>query len=149
MDLALRYSERPCEVGMSGKRPTAPPIALIGVLIAGALAQVIWSTRGSLSEALPGIVFFLGAGGMMVMFARWRTQADSFAKVACLIAFGTWALAVAVGSVGEGFTRSHPSYWIAGLALLIGFVGGLATLIRVYRERSQAGESAPPSSSKD
>ncbi|WP_344887964.1 hypothetical protein [Actinomadura meridiana] len=96
------------------------------------MAQVIWISGGSLYEASQGIAFFLGAGGMMVMFYRWRWQGDSLAKVLCLTTFGTWALAVMVGSVGEGFTRSHPSFWIAGLALLIGIAGEVLTLARIY-----------------
>ncbi|TDB79137.1 hypothetical protein E1264_35920 [Actinomadura sp. KC216] len=108
-------------------------------MVVVALAQVVWASGGSLYEASQGIAFFLGAGGMMLMFYRWRWLGDGLAKVLCLTAFGTWALAVMVGSVGDGFAPSHPSFWIAGVALLIGLVGGVLALVRVYLERKKAG----------
>ncbi|MFB4316560.1 hypothetical protein [Actinomadura sp. 21ATH] len=88
----------------------------------------------SWSTALQGAAFYLGAAGMMVMFYRWQRQGDRGAAVLAVSAFATWALAVAVGSF-TGVEPGAPAFWIAGVALLIGFGGGAVTLMRMYRER--------------
>ncbi|KAB2380121.1 hypothetical protein [Actinomadura montaniterrae] len=98
---------------------------------------------GSWSVALQGIAFFLGAGGMMVMFYRWRRQGDRRAAALVVPAFATWALAVALASA-TGVEPGTPAFWIAGVALLIGVGGGAVTLARMHRERRNESESSSP-----
>jgi hypothetical protein len=98
---------------------------------------------GSWPVALQGIAFFLGAGGMMVMFNRWRRHGDRRAAVLVVPAFATWALAVAVASV-TGVEPGTPAFWIAGVALLIGVGGGAVTLVRMYQERGSESEAPSP-----
>lgn len=105
------------------------------MVISSAVAVFVIS-GGSWSSALQGIAFFMGAGGMLVMFYRWRRQGDRGAAVLVVSAFATWGLAVAVGSV-TGVEPGTPAFWIGGAALLIGVGGGLVTLVRMLRERGK------------
>ncbi|MGI5325093.1 hypothetical protein [Actinomadura nitritigenes] len=112
-------------------------------MVISAAVAVFVISEGSWSVALQGIAFFMGAGGMMVMFYRWRRHGDRGAAVLVVPAFATWVLAVAVASV-SGAERGTPAFWIAGVALLIGVGGGVVTLVRMYRERGR--DSEAPSS---
>jgi hypothetical protein len=87
-----------------------------------------WTTRAEI------IAFFAGSGGMVLMFHRWRRHGDRLAKALCLASFGTWGLAVITWGVG-GANAGKPwslGFDVAAAALLIGFVGGISVLIRLY-----------------
>jgi hypothetical protein len=63
-----------CEVLMAVKGPGAQYLALVGlgaIVAVGMLAKMVFDA-GSLSAGLQVAAFFLGAGGMMLMFFRWR-----------------------------------------------------------------------------
>ncbi|MFC0037372.1 hypothetical protein [Actinomadura rayongensis] len=111
------------------------------MVISSAVAVILLS-GGSRSAALESIAFFMGAGGMIVTFYQWRRQGDRCAAALTIAAFGTWALAVAVASA-TGFDSGTLAFWIAGAALLIGFGGGVVTLLRMYRERGRDSEAPP------
>jgi peptidoglycan/LPS O-acetylase OafA/YrhL len=85
-----------------------------------------WTTRAEI------IAFFAGGGGMALMFYRWRMRGDRLAKVLCLAAFGTWALACFIWPVGGAHAGEpgSPGFDAAAIALLAGFVGGIIVLIR-------------------
>jgi hypothetical protein len=70
-------------------------------------------------------------------------KGDRLAQVLCLVAFGTWGLSVVVGSVvpaKDAFTADDPGSWMAGTALLIGFLGAIVVL-RVAAIRRRDGRS--------
>ncbi|MFD0901029.1 hypothetical protein [Actinomadura sediminis] len=122
---------------MSDRRPHSPSPVWIGLFAVVAGAQIVWVTTAGGWPVLPTVAFFLGAGGMLLTFYRWRLHGDASARACCLLAFGTWTVAVVAGSIGDdGFTPSHPSYWIAAAALLIGFLGGSVTLLRIFMRTS-------------
>ncbi|HEU5026184.1 MAG TPA: hypothetical protein VFV01_14790 [Spirillospora sp.] len=110
------------------------------MVISSAVAVFVIS-GGSWSVALQGIAFFMGAGGMMVMFYRWRRHGDRGAAMLVVSAFATWVLAVAVASA-TGVEPGTPAFWIAGVALLIGVGGGALTLVRMYQERGRGTEAS-------
>lgn len=91
----------------------------------------------TLVQFLAILAFFMGAGGMGIMFFRWRLHGDRVAGVLCFVAFGAWGLSVVMGIMAsESHLSAEPASWIAGAALLIGFVGGLVTLLRMRRVQS-------------
>ncbi|HEX6521552.1 MAG TPA: hypothetical protein VF070_16355 [Streptosporangiaceae bacterium] len=92
-----------------------------------------WTTRAEI------IAFFAGAGGMMVMFYRWRRHGDRLAKVLCLTAFGTWMLACVIWGTGgtDAGKPGSPGFDAAAVALLAGFAGAIVVLIRLYAHRDR------------
>jgi len=83
------------------------------------------------------IAFFAGSGGVVLMFYRWRNHGDRLAKVLCLAAFGTWALACIIWPVGGAHAGEpgSPGFDAAAVALLTGFVGGIIVLVRGQHTR--------------
>ncbi|RJL33072.1 hypothetical protein [Bailinhaonella thermotolerans] len=79
---------------------------------------------------LSAVAFFMGAGGMMVMFRRWRSRGDRVAGAVLLVAFGLWVASVFVASVDGDTTLGSPAFWVAALSLLTGLGGGVVTLVR-------------------
>lgn len=132
---------------MPVKQPGARHLALVGlgaVVPLGIIAKMVFDA-GGLSYGLQLAAFFLGAGGMMLMFHRWRLHGDTRARVLVLIAFAIWAIAVGVASVTDSGTRlGGPGSWVAGLALLVGFVGGVITLLSTYHGSQKNDDLAPP-----
>ncbi|MDL4813409.1 hypothetical protein [Actinomadura opuntiae] len=111
------------------------------LMVISCAVAVFVISGGSWSVALQEIAFFMGAGGMMVMFYRWRRQGDRVAAMLLVLAFVTWAMAVAVASI-TGVEPGTPAFWIAGVALLFGASGGVVTLARMYRERGKYSEAS-------
>jgi hypothetical protein len=107
-----------CEVLMAVKGPGAQYLALVGlgaIVAVGMLAKMVFDA-GSLSAGLQVAAFFLGAGGMMLMFFRWRLHGDARARALVLVAFAGWVLAIGVASVTDSGTRlGGPGSWLAGL----------------------------------
>ncbi|MGI5419063.1 hypothetical protein [Actinomadura luteofluorescens] len=132
---------------MPAKRPSAQTLALIGlgaILPAGLITKMALDA-GTMSFALQLAAFFLSAGGMMLMFHRWRRHSDTRARALVLAAFAVWALSVGVASVTDsGVSLGGPGSWLAGLALLIGFGGGAITLWSMYRNRPKNDDLLPP-----
>jgi peptidoglycan/LPS O-acetylase OafA/YrhL len=95
-----------------------------------------WTTRGEV------IAFYAGAGGMALMFHRWRRHGDRLAAVLCLAAFGTWVIACIVASV-TGVGPGAPWLYVAATALLIGFIGAIVVLIRLCAHRSRDSTAGP------
>jgi peptidoglycan/LPS O-acetylase OafA/YrhL len=95
-----------------------------------------WTIRGEF------IAFYAGAGGMALMFRRWRRHGDRLAAVLCLAAFGIWMIAVIVSSF-TGTDPGKPGFYVAATALLIGFVGAIVVLTRVYAHRSRDNTARP------
>jgi peptidoglycan/LPS O-acetylase OafA/YrhL len=95
-----------------------------------------WTIRGEF------IAFYAGAGGMALMFHRWRRHGDRLARVLCLIAFGIWMIAVIVSSF-TGANPGKPGFYVAATALLIGFVGAIVVLIRLYAHRPRDSTARP------
>jgi hypothetical protein len=94
------------------------------------------------------VAFYAGGGGMALMFYRWRRHGDGLAKVLCLSAFGTWVLAVFTGAAG-GADAGKPGslgFDVAAAALLMGFVGAIVVLIRLYTHRNRDTDSQADSS---
>jgi peptidoglycan/LPS O-acetylase OafA/YrhL len=119
-----------------------PVVLQIVLMVTSSAIAVVVLSGGNLSSALRGIFFFLGAGGMLVMFYRWRLHGDRLAAALVLTAFATWALAVAVASATGSVDPGAPASWVAALALLIGISGGLVTLARMRQERQRDGNSS-------
>jgi hypothetical protein len=90
-----------------------------------------WTVRGEF------IALLAGGGGMALMFYRWRRRGDGLAKILCLAAFGTWALACIVWTVAgaDAGEPGSPEFDIAAAALLTGFAGAIVVLIRSYMLR--------------
>ncbi|MGI8336010.1 hypothetical protein ACRYCC_39225 [Actinomadura scrupuli] len=94
--------------------------------------------------------FYAGTGGMGVLFYRWRMKQDRLAQVLCLIAFGTWGVAVGVASVfpPKSLTSDEPATWVAGAALLTGLIGAIVVLVHAFLTRGRNdqddGDSARP-----
>jgi peptidoglycan/LPS O-acetylase OafA/YrhL len=73
------------------------------------------------------VAFYAGVGGMLLMFFRWQKKQDRLAQILVLAAFAVWVVAIPVGSASW-----KSGTWIAGGALLIGFLGAVVVLIRAY-----------------
>jgi uncharacterized membrane protein YjjP (DUF1212 family) len=121
-------------------KPNAVFIQIV-LMVIGAAVAVLVISGGNWSVALQEIAFFMGAGGMMVMFYRWRRRGDRGAAVLVVTAFAAWVLAVAVASV-TGAEPGTPAFWIAGVALLVGVGGGVVTLVRMCLERGRDSEAS-------
>jgi peptidoglycan/LPS O-acetylase OafA/YrhL len=107
-----------------------------GVIIFGITQFRDWATRGEV------VAFYAGAGGMALMFYRWRRHGDRLAAVLCIAAFGMWAIAVIVSS-STGVDPGKPGFYVAATALLIGFVGAIVVLIRLYVHWSRNSAGRP------
>lgn len=100
---------------------------------------------GNWTERAYAIAFYAGFSGTALMFFRWRLHRDRLAKVLCLVAFGTWMLSLMVGPHGGPANNPwRPSFDVAAAALLIGFGGGIVTLIRLYTHRDRGTNTPPP-----
>ncbi|MFH8772841.1 hypothetical protein [Streptomyces sp. NPDC017958] len=104
-----------------------------GSILIGSLALRLnsWQERGYVAA------FYVGAGGFAHLFHQWRQRGNLAARAWCLTGFGTFALAAIVGSVDDS-----GGVIISGLALSIGLVGALTTLLQEARRRRQP--KAPP-----
>ncbi|WP_396452917.1 hypothetical protein [Actinomadura sp.] len=131
---------------MAVKQPSARRLALVGL---GAFLPVAVIAKMALDGDTKSYVlqlgaFFLGAGGMMLMFHRWRQHRDTRARALLLAAFAVWTLSVGVASVTDsGASLGGPGSWLAGFALMIGFGGGVITLWTMYRDRPKSDDLAP------
>ena len=75
------------------------------------------------------IAFYLGAGAMVYLLQQWRAAGDRVARNWLFVAFGSWAVAVIVGS-----SALTAGYIIAGLSLAIGLSGAAVVHFRRGRE---------------
>lgn len=100
-----------------------------GSILIGSLALRLdnWQERGYVAA------FYVGAGCFAFVFHQWRRQGNLAARTWCLAGFGTFALAAIVGSVDDS-----TGVFISGLALSIGLVGALTTLLQMARRRRQS-----------
>ncbi|MFC5203443.1 hypothetical protein [Streptomyces kaempferi] len=100
-----------------------------GILLIGSLTLRLnsWQERGYVAG------FYVGAGCVGFLFHQWRRRGNLAARAWCLGAFGTWALTVMVGSVDDSAATI-----VAGLALGVGFVGALTTLLKMRSHRRQS-----------
>jgi len=136
---------RECEV--SGGQPRlrgnrigqVAPIVFAAWAIYWTLQFRSWTTRAEL------IALYAGLGGMGLMFYRWRWHADRLAKVLCLAAFGTWGLACVIWPIGgaDAGNPGSPGFDVAAAALLTGFAGAIAVLIRLYIHRERDSTARP------
>lgn len=94
----------------------------------------------AMSDSVVILLFWLGGGGMGLMFFYWRMKQDRLAQVLCLVSFGIWTVSIAVNSFSRdgAFKADEPAYWMAATALLIGFFGALTVLIRSFCVRDCA-----------
>ena len=92
--------------------------------------------------------FFLGTGGMGLLFFRRKT--DRLARNLFFAAVGTLVLATAVGIAsneaggGTGDPAQGAVVGIAGSALAIGFVGAIVVVLRGVRKQPDAAEPEVP-----
>ncbi|MFD7877304.1 hypothetical protein ACFV5G_24920 [Streptomyces sp. NPDC059766] len=99
-------------------------IILIGSLF---LNLNSWQERGYVAA------FYVGAGGFIYLFHQWRRRGNLAARTWCLAGFGTFGLTMIVGSVDDS-----AGVIISCLALSIGLVGALTTLLQEARRRRQS-----------
>lgn len=102
--------------------------AYYAVGLAGMIAMIA-SRAHSWRDWLFYVAFFLGAGGMAYLFQQWRRAGNLLARNWLFAAFGSWMLAVFVGSGSQ-----TPGYFIAGLGLALGLIGAVVVLFRRRRE---------------
>lgn len=103
-------------------------VAAYYLVSTAAFLAVVASQAKSWSDGAYYAGFLLGLGGMGYLFRQWRRGGNLVARSLVLAAFGTWAVAVLVGTGSMA-----PAFVIACVALAVGLGGAVFVFLSQRR----------------